>query len=39
MGGGGITAWRRGRDKGLLVGAGCTYRKDSAWEVMSATIP
>ena len=25
--------------KGLLVGAGCPYCKDSAWEVMSAKIP
>jgi len=25
--------------KGLLVGAGCTYCKDSAWEVMSAKVP
>jgi hypothetical protein len=25
--------------KGVLVGAGCTYCSDSAWEVMSANVP
>jgi hypothetical protein len=35
--------WLKGDEtatgKGLLVGAGCTYCKDSAWEVMSSKIP
>jgi hypothetical protein len=35
--------WLKGDEtatgKGLLVGSGCTYCKDSAWEVMSAKIP
>ncbi len=35
--------WLKGDEtatgKGLLVGAGCTYCSDSAWEVMSANVP
>jgi len=35
--------WLKGDEtatgKGLLVGAGCTYCKDSAWEVKSANVP
>ena len=35
--------WLKGDEtatgKGLLVGAGCSYCKDSAWEVMSEKIP
>lgn len=35
--------WLKGDEtatgKGLLVGASCTYCKDSAWEVMSAHVP
>jgi dienelactone hydrolase len=35
--------WLKGDEtatgKGLLVGAGCTYCKDSAWQVKSANVP
>ena len=35
--------WLKGDEtetgKGVLVGAGCTYCSDSAWEVMSANLP
>jgi hypothetical protein len=35
--------WLKGDEtatgKGLLVGSGCTYCKDSAWEVKSANVP
>jgi hypothetical protein len=35
--------WLKGDEtatgRGLLVGAGCSYCSDSAWEVMSANVP